>query len=103
MVKYKVMYIIDGDTEESKIEELISMVSSIINDGGKEVKTDKWGMKRFAYPINYKNEGYYVLTSFEAEPDFPKELDRRLKIEEKIIRHMIVNQEENIEDRKSVV
>ena len=51
-------------------------------------------MKRFAYPINYKNEGYYVLTSFEAEPDFPKELDRRLKIEEKIIRHMIVNQEE---------
>ncbi len=94
MVKYEVMYIIDGDTEESKIEELISMVSSIINGGGKEVKTDKWGMKRFAYPINYKNEGYYVLTSFEAEPDFPKELDRRLKIEEKIIRHMIVNQEE---------
>ena len=94
MVKYEVMYIIDGDTEESKIEELISMVSSIINDGGKEVKIDKWGMKRFAYPINYKNEGYYVLTSFEAEPDFPKELDRRLKIEEKIIRHMIVNQEE---------
>ena len=94
MVKYEVMHIIDGDTEESKIEELISMVSSIINDGGKEVKTDKWGMKRFAYPINYKNEGYYVLTSFEAEPDFPKELDRRLKIEEKIIRHMIVNQEE---------
>lgn len=94
MVKYEVMYIIDGDTEESKIEELISMVSSIINDGGKEVKTDKWGMKRFAYPINYKNEGYYVLTSFETEPDFPKELDRRLKIEEKIIRHMIVNQEE---------
>ena len=94
MVKYEVMYIIDGDTEESKIEELISMVSSIINDGGKEVKTDKWGMKRFAYPINYKNEGYYVLTSFEAEPGFPKELDRRLKIEEKIVRHMIVNQEE---------
>lgn len=94
MVKYEVMYIIDGDAEESKIEELISMVSSIINDGGKEVKTDKWGMKRFAYPINYKNEGYYVLTSFEAEPDFPKELDRRLKIEEKIVRHMIVNQEE---------
>lgn len=94
MVKYEVMYIIDVDTEESKIEELISMVSSIINDGGKEVKTDKWGKKRFAYPINYKNEGYYVLTSFEAEPDFPKELDRRLKIEEKIIRHMIVNQEE---------
>ena len=94
MVKYEVMYIIDGDTEESKIEELISMVSSIINGGGKEVKTDKWGMKRFAYPINYKNEGYYVLTSFEAEPDFTKELDRRLKIEEKIIRHMIVNQEE---------
>ena len=94
MVKYEVMYIIDGDTEESKIEELISMVSSIINGGGKEVKTDKWGMKRFAYPINYKNEGYYVLTSFEAEPDFPKELDRRLKIEEKIIRRMIVNQEE---------
>ena len=92
MVKYEVMYIIDGDTEESKIEELISMVSSIINDGGKEVKTDKWGMKRFAYPINYKNEGYYVLTSFEAEPDFPKELDRRLKIEEKIIKHMIINQ-----------
>ena len=56
MVKYEVMYIIDGDTEESKIEELISMVSSIINDGGKEVKTDKWGMKRFAYhtyPIPY--------------------------------------------------
>ncbi|MGL4483486.1 MAG: 30S ribosomal protein S6, partial [Anaerovoracaceae bacterium] len=47
-----------------------------------------------AYPILKKKEGYYVLVNFKAEPTLPKELDRRLKIMEESIRHMIVNLDE---------
>ena len=51
-------------------------------------------MRKLAYPIQKKSEGYYVVIEFQAQPTLPKELDRRLKISDHIMRHMIVNKDE---------
>ena len=62
----------------------------LIADLGGAVSTvDKWGMKKFAYPINYKTEGYYVLMNFEAEPAVPAELERQMRNDENVVRFMV--------------
>ena len=57
--------------------------------GGKVVSTDKWGVKKLAYPINYKSDAFYVLMTFEAEGSAIKELDRVAGITDGILRRMI--------------
>ena len=57
-------------------------------------EVDVWGMRKLAYPIWKKNEGYYVVIQFEASPTLPKELDRRLKISDVVMRHIIVNKDQ---------
>ena len=51
------------------------------------------GMRKLAYPINYISEGYYVLVNFEAQPTLPAELERNFKINENIMRYIIVKKE----------
>ena len=51
---------------------------------------DKWGDKKFAYPIDYKTEGYYVLMNFTADPAFPQELERQMRIADEVIRYMVI-------------
>ncbi|MDD2217219.1 MAG: 30S ribosomal protein S6 [Eubacteriales bacterium] len=94
MIKYEVMFIIDPTLEEEKRETVVETVKSIIADDGEVSKVDVWGMRRLAYPIQKKNEGYYVVIEFLGNNTLPKELDRRLKISESVMRHLIVNKEE---------
>jgi len=94
MTNYELMFIVDSTLEDSVKEQAVETVKGIIADNGEIVKADIWGMKKLAYPINKKNEGYYALVEFKANEDFPKELDRRLKISDSIIRHMIINKDE---------
>ena len=71
------------------------MVKTIItNEGGEVTKEDIWGTKKLAYPIQKKNEGYYAVVEFKAGTELPKELDRRLRISDACIRHIIVNKDE---------
>ena len=51
-------------------------------------------MRKLAYPIMKNTEGFYVVLPFQADPELPKELDRRLKISDAVIRHMIINKDE---------
>ena len=69
-------------------------VDAVINAGGEAGEADVWGDRRLAYSINKKNTGYYVVIPFKAEADLPKELDRRLRINENVMRHIIVCQDE---------
>lgn len=94
MIKYEVMFIIDAALEDSQKEATIETVKGIIAESGEVTNVDVWGVRKFAYPIQKKNEGYYVVVDFNATPDLPKELDRRLKISDNVMRHIIVNKEE---------
>ncbi|MBR0416643.1 MAG: 30S ribosomal protein S6 [Firmicutes bacterium] len=94
MNKYELMVIIDPALEDDKKEAAVENVKSIIAEAGEVSATDVWGLRKLAYPIQKKTEGYYVVMQFTAEPELPKELDRRLRIADAYMRHIIVNKDE---------
>lgn len=94
MTNYEVMFIIDPVLEDEKKNATVETVQQIISADGEVTKTDVWGMKKLAYPIQKKNDGYYVVVEFKASENLPKELDRRLKISDNVMRHMIINKDE---------
>ena len=94
MNKYELMFIIDPVLEDDKKEAVIETVKGIIAASGEVAATDVWGLKKLAYPIEKKTEGYYVVMQFAATPDLPKELDRRLRTSDNVMRHIIVSKDE---------
>ena len=88
------MFIIDPVLEDEKKDATVETVQQIINADGEVSNVDVWGMRKLAYPIQKKNEGYYVVVDFKASPQLPKELDRRLKISDNVMRHIIINKDE---------
>lgn len=94
MNSYEVLYIVKPDMEERQGAALISKFSELVtNNGGEVENVDEWGSRKLAYAINYITEGYYVLMNFKAKSDFPAELDRLMRINENIMRNMIVAKE----------
>lgn len=94
MNNYELMFIIDPILEDDKKEATVETVKEIIGTAGEVGKVDVWGLRKLAYPIQKKNEGYYVVIEFTAKPELPKELDRRLKISDNVMRHIIINKDE---------
>ena len=94
MTNYEVLFIIDPALEDEKKEATIEAVKEIIAADGEVGNVDVWGMRKLAYPIKKKSEGYYVVIEFKAQPTLPKELDRRLKISDNVMRHLIDNKDE---------
>ena len=101
MNRYEMIYIIDTDLEEAARKELIEKVSALIeNNGGEIEKVDEtWGKRRLAYAIDYKTEGWYVLVTFQAPVELPRELERNLQINESVLRYLVVKL---VEKRSSV-
>lgn len=90
-MKYELLYIISQDANDEQKEALINKFSKMIEDkGGKIVSLEKIGMKKFAYPINFKNEGFYVLMTFEADSAVVDEMNKLMNITEHIVRQMFV-------------
>lgn len=93
MNKYEVMFIVKLAEEEAtnavieKVEALIARV------GGTVEKVDRWGKRRLAYAVKKFTDGFYVLINFEAAPAEIKEIDRVLKINDEVLRHLIVKHE----------
>ena len=92
MKSYEMLYIIEGSLSEEQKGALVDKVSSIVeSNGGKELEVEKWGDRKFAYPINYKTEGYYCLVKFKAEVNCIKPISDLLNITENVVRHIIVS------------
>ena len=88
------LFIIENSLNEEAKAGLVDKFSDlIVTLGGSVSAVDKWGTRSFAYPINYKTEGYYVLVNFEAEPTAPAEIDRQMRINDGIIRQMITKKD----------
>ena len=93
MNKYEAMYVITPELEDEAVKGIIEKYTGIITANGGEIeKVDEWGRRRLAYPINYKTEGYYVLTTFSAASELPRELERNLNNDEGILRFLVVRQ-----------
>ena len=93
MTNYEVMFIIDPTLEDAVKESTVEAVKGIIAAQGEVGEVDVWGMRKLAYPIEKKNEGFYVVVEFKGNTDLPKELDRRLRISDDVMRHIIICKE----------
>ena len=90
MAKYEMLYLINNDlTDEAKDAKIAKYEEVVKSMGGAVATTDKWGTKKTAYPINFKNEAYYVLMTFEADGKVVEELKRVAGIDADVVRRLI--------------
>lgn len=91
MNKYELLVILSAEIDDEAKEALVAKISDlIVNNGGTIDGVDRWGVKKFAYPINYKNEGYYVLMNITANSETPNTVEKVLNITENVVRCMFV-------------
>jgi small subunit ribosomal protein S6 len=89
--QYEVVYIVSPETGEDAVTELHQQVESIVRRfGGSIEKTENWGRRRLAYEIGRHREGTYVLEVVNGPGEMTHELDRRLKVIDQVVRHLIV-------------
>lgn len=90
MKNYELVYVVRPNAEDEVKEAVLNKIQEVISANGEVEKVDTWGNRKLAYQIAKFSEGFYVLVNFKASADLPKELDRNLKINENVTRHMIV-------------
>lgn len=91
---YETIFIIDASLEEDAIKALTEKFTALISKNGTLESVEEWGKRKLAYEIDDKTEGYYVLANFKSDGDFPKELDRKFRITEGILRTIIIRKED---------
>ena len=90
MAKYEMLYLLNNDlTDEAKDAKIAKYEEVVKAMGGAVESSDKWGTKKTAYPINFKNEAYYVLMTFEANGKIVEELKRVAGIDADVVRRLI--------------
>ena len=91
---YEVLFALSVKNGDEAVAATSEKIRSLIAENAEIVAEDVWGKRKFAYPINYQNEGYYVLIYFKSEPSFVAELTRVLGITEDALRYMILSVDE---------
>ena len=88
---YELMYIIDPVKDDKEFDELTKKYQSLLEENGAEVdEVDVWGNKKFAYEIEGKNSGYYVVIYFEGPGEIIQKIDREMKIDDAILRWQVL-------------
>ena len=95
MNKYESVIIINQSVDEEKVKSLSNTFADLINKHGKVEKIEDLGKKKLAYEVKKNSEGYYVVTTFEAEPTLITELERNYRITDDVIKFMVIRQDEN--------
>jgi len=93
MNKYETVFIINPNVEDAGVKELIQKFSDIINNDGKVEEVNEMGKRKLAYEINKKSEGYYVVYTFEANPEFITELERIYRITDSVMKFITVRKD----------
>ena len=99
---YELIYIVTPDATEEQIAAIHEQVEQTTKKmGGSLVKTDNWGRRKLAYAIQHHKEGVYILETIEGGGELMRELDRRLKVVDQVIRQLIVrvDEEQRVVDR----
>ena len=98
--QYELVYILPPDTTEQQVTELHQQIEAVVTKmSGQIEKTENWGRRKLAYEIARHKEGVYVLEVINGSGELMKELDRRLRVMDQVIRHMVVR----VDEEKKVV
>lgn len=94
MNKYELLTIFNGALTDEQKEAIVTKYTQLMEaNGGKVLTVNKWGMKKFAYPIDYKKEGYYVFFEFENAPEVPAKINALMNIDENVLRSLCLRKE----------
>lgn len=97
MNKYELLAIYSASLSDEQKDAIVEKYSKLMEkDGGKVESVNRanpWGLKKLAYPINYKSEGYYVLYQFECTADVCKNVVSLMRIDENVLRQMCLRKE----------
>ena len=104
MRAYELMVIFDGDVEDTAVNAILANVNTLVEAGGGNVKkTDRWGRRRFAYEINHKWEGIYVVLEISTEGRDLHEVERVLHLADAVVRHKVMRLPENEAVRRGLL
>ena len=90
---YEGMFIVSLANGEEAAKVTVNKFTGLIASNAEVVQIDEWGKRRFAYPIEDMNEGYYTVVTFKSESAFPAELQRLMNIDESVLRAMVIRLE----------
>ncbi len=91
MRTYETIYIVNPEATGDDYAAVVNKFKDVLTEQGANIiKVDEWGVRKMAYPIQKQTRGSYVLTVFEAQPEVIKEFERRMRIDEKIMKFQTV-------------
>ncbi len=103
MPLYECTFIVRQDATTQEVEKITSTLSNVITDnGGKVLKTEFWGLKSLAYEIKKNKKGHYIMLVLDANHETMKEMERRMKLTEDVIRNLTI-QIESFDGKDSVM
>jgi small subunit ribosomal protein S6 len=101
---YEELFIVRPDATDEEVDPLVEQLKNVIVHGGGTLdKTEKWGVRKLAYRLLKHNEGQYILLQFTAQSETVKELERRLRVADLVLKFLTVRIDEKlkrIEKRK---
>ena len=101
---YELMVIFQSDLDESSVSGQVKKIGQTIEAGeGTVATTDVWGLRRFAYEINHKSEGIYVVLEIVTEAPNLDDLDRQLRLADEVVRHKILRLPEREATRRGLL
>jgi len=92
--EYETMFIVRPQLTLEEAEKVLDEISKVIQAKGEITSIDRWGKKQFAYEIEHQKEGYYFVVNFKVPGDYVGEVDRRLRLNDNVLRHIIVRTDE---------
>jgi small subunit ribosomal protein S6 len=96
--QYELVYIVTPDATEQEVTDLHTQVEQIVQRmGGTFDKTENWGRKKLAYEIGHHREGTYVVETITGSGELMKELDRRMRVIDQVIRHLVVRVDKELQ------
>jgi small subunit ribosomal protein S6 len=94
---YEELFVVRPDVTDEEIDPFIEQLKQVItNAGGTVDKADKWGVRRLAYRVQKRQEGYYVLLQFTSGPEAVKELERRMRVADLVMKFLTVRIDEKL-------
>jgi small subunit ribosomal protein S6 len=94
---YEELFIVRPDAPEEEIDQFIEQMKQVVVSGGGTVdKVDKWGVRRLAYRVAKRDEGYYVLLQVSSAPDVVKEIERRFRVTDLVLKFITVRIDEKL-------
>ena len=98
------MIIVDGDHDDATVDQIVTQVDTWVQgENGSLSKTDKWGKRRFAYEINHKTEGHYVVLEMTTGQVNMEPLERSLRLSDEVVRHKLIRLPDHEAQRRGLI